>query len=700
MKRNLPVTQVEVHVPKNSYLVSITDLKGIITEANHTFVAVSGFSREELVGASHNIIRHPDMPRAAFADLWQTVERGIPWRGVIKNRCKNGDHYWVESMVVPLTKNEKVTGYMSVRSEASREAIMQAEAQYAKFQGPEKGPVTKLPAKGRAVPLSLRLGTIGLISIVALMVVVWSGLGALSNANERIQALRNEQLVPANLANRIVHLLGDSRAQAALAMQHEPSNPFVSAHDHPVSLHTDQTLRNDSEVIALVQDLGSRALSEDARPLIEQFSALNQRFIGEGLNPMRDAIAQDDFLRANRILLFTINPIYGELSKTADALVAELDRNATMSFEESQREYARSLRSALVIGGTTIVLIVLISVLTIRRIFAQMKSVRASLARIAEGDLTEHFSHFEDDEIGRIGVDVAITQTRLKVLLDHINQSVLNIEQQISTVRQEMKEVEEHSDAQHERVGSVAASTEEFSQSTAQVSESANETALAADRSKTLITRTTQAIDQSVAATGDVVSVVQGSSRSVHELKDVIGQIGVITQTIRAIAEQTNLLALNAAIEAARAGEQGRGFAVVADEVRTLSERTSQSTADIHAMVNTINAVTFTTVEAMDTAVSEVERGIGMMRESAAGLDAVVRASETVFQQAEHIATAAAQQATASSVVAQSMEEVSQLVEHNLSSASKASRACDELNDSATALRARVETFRIHDQGH
>ena len=130
MKINLPVTQIEKPYPRGKYLVSKTDLKGAVTYANDAFVELSGFTREELIGKNHNVVRHPDMPPQAFEDLWRTVEQGRPWRGTVKNRSKNGDHYWVDAFVVPVRKNDQTIGYMSVRSEPSRAQIQSAEELY------------------------------------------------------------------------------------------------------------------------------------------------------------------------------------------------------------------------------------------------------------------------------------------------------------------------------------------------------------------------------------------------------------------------------------------------------------------------------------------------------------------------------------------------------------------------------------------
>src|SRR5690242_6122694 len=128
MRNNQPVTQKEVPFPADQYLVSKTDLGGVITHANDAFVSISGYAHGELIGQNHNVVRHPDMPPQAFADLWQTVKSGLPWRGVVKNRCKNGDHYWVDALVVPVKKGGDITGYMSVRTPPSRDQIAAAEA--------------------------------------------------------------------------------------------------------------------------------------------------------------------------------------------------------------------------------------------------------------------------------------------------------------------------------------------------------------------------------------------------------------------------------------------------------------------------------------------------------------------------------------------------------------------------------------------
>ena len=124
------VTQNEYPLDDDTTLMSTTDIHSYITHANDTFVQVSGYPLDELTGQPHNMVRHPDMPKAAFADMWYTLQQGEPWSGIVKNRRKNGDHYWVRANAVPMVRHGKVTGYMSIRTKATAEEIATVEPLY------------------------------------------------------------------------------------------------------------------------------------------------------------------------------------------------------------------------------------------------------------------------------------------------------------------------------------------------------------------------------------------------------------------------------------------------------------------------------------------------------------------------------------------------------------------------------------------
>lgn len=163
----MPVTDNEVMMKERQLLVSKTDLKGIITFANADFIEISGFSEKELIGKNHNLVRHPDMPPAAFEDLWTTVKAGRPWVGFVKNRCKNGDYYWVKANVTPIRENGRVVEYMSVRTMPSRDEIAKTEALYKEMNSgkmPKKALLERLNVFSR-FKVGIKLGIVGVVFV-------------------------------------------------------------------------------------------------------------------------------------------------------------------------------------------------------------------------------------------------------------------------------------------------------------------------------------------------------------------------------------------------------------------------------------------------------------------------------------------------------------------------------------------------------
>ena len=171
MRNNQPVTQRERTFPAQQRLISTTNLKGQISYCNDAFVEVSGFTRDELIRAPHNLVRHPDVPPAVFEHLWQYLKQGRPWMGVIKNRCKNGDHYWVNAYVTPILENGKVVGYESVRTKPSEEQVRRAEALYARINAGK----TAIPRTDRWLPLLQAWIPFILISQIGFLIGYWMG---------------------------------------------------------------------------------------------------------------------------------------------------------------------------------------------------------------------------------------------------------------------------------------------------------------------------------------------------------------------------------------------------------------------------------------------------------------------------------------------------------------------------------------------
>lgn len=204
MKINMPVTSTEIVFDDNQFMLTKTDTKGMIIFANQDFVKISGFSESELVGSSHNIVRHPDMPVEAFADMWRSLKAGKPWTGMVKNRTKNGDFYWVEANASPILENNQVIGYLSVRRKPSRQQVDIAASAYRLFKDGQAKGLTILDGKvvsdasfnklkNKLGDLSVTQKILGIVSLSVGILAFQAGVGLyeLSKANHEILANSN-----------------------------------------------------------------------------------------------------------------------------------------------------------------------------------------------------------------------------------------------------------------------------------------------------------------------------------------------------------------------------------------------------------------------------------------------------------------------------------------------------------------------------
>jgi len=212
MRNNLPVTTVEKEFPAGEFIVSKTNLKGLITYVNRTFIEISGFVEAELIGQPHNLVRHPDVPPDAFEDLWQTLKKGMPWGGLVKNRCKNGDFYWVFANVTPIRENGQVTGYLSVRTKPTREQINAAENLYREMRegranvrivGGEvvaKGLVGAVKHAWGGITIRTRLSAVVAFLSLALLCVGGAGIVGLQDSSDAMKRIHEQRTVSAATA--------------------------------------------------------------------------------------------------------------------------------------------------------------------------------------------------------------------------------------------------------------------------------------------------------------------------------------------------------------------------------------------------------------------------------------------------------------------------------------------------------------------
>jgi aerotaxis receptor len=544
MRKNLPVTNVETLLPEGQFIYSRTDLKGRIAETNDAFCEISGFSREEMLGQPHNIVRHPDMPPAAFDDMWRTLKTGLPWGGLVKNRRKDGGFYWVVANVSPVRENGQVTGYQSVRSRPSREDIAGAQKIYAEINAGDKRWSIR---QGRAV--RARSSFVTMFLSLRVQMIFMGVLGLILGLTEI----------------------------------------FQPAPDHPL------------------------------------------------ISVLRKSLA---VFSAGYALYFVVYFVPR----------AERDLNS--------------------IG-------------------------RWLMSVLSTGDLKQRLSVSRGDRIGFVARQMEAFVSLVQATIQGIADTARQVRQSTREVEAGMSTATQSAEQQDEATSSAASAVEKVTVSIGEVTEYARSTHDVAISAGEVSNTGVQCTDEACQVISLLAETVKHSAGLVEALGQRSAEISQISGSIKEIADQTNLLALNAAIEAARAGEQGRGFAVVADEVRKLAERTAQATEEISTMIHLIQTETQKAVDGMCAGASQVEQGVELVHSAQEALQHITREMSGTIQRVNEISNVSGEQQASMTQLARNIEQVADMTRQNVAVVKQTHALVGELESSVNRMNKAVNQFVV-----
>ena len=715
---------VEKDVSKLGTIVSRTDLNGTILEANEAFVEAGGYTLDELIGQPHNILRHPDVPKAVFKDMWQTLQSGRPWVQVVKNRRKDGGYYWVEANVTPVFEQGKVIGFQSVRTAIDEPTKKAAQSLYQDINRGRKSikngyvinSMKRICIYDRFHPINLMLIFIAVlgamatliqagllklpVEIMALLSVLlfahaWAGkkyvFNRLGKAKAVIDKMREGDF------NGQVDFYGDhslSKLVASVkmmqiqlgAMYDDSQSKLVRSTRLKSALDTASTnimMVNQQGVVVYLNEQMQQFFEEHQQCIVESSAQFSKDLI---VNHKIVEVCDNDFFsdlsvrKQQEISIsdLTINlqviPVMSDTNQPIGSVIEWRDLTQQRKIE-SDLKFTLEMAS---IGHTDIHIdtealsgFYLDTSTKVNLLLSELNDIIESMVllmtKLAVGDMRGRL----DKELQG---SLAAMKGATNVSLDNLSSIIFYIKQSADIVKMAADESSKASLNLSDRTQQAAATLEQVNASMQMMSD------LQTENTQEL-TEVNVSAKQTVLENAKAKDALSATVQSIEEIQQTSEKISSIIGVIDSIAFQTNLLALNAAVEAARAGEHGRGFAVVAGEVRSLALKSAEAAQDIKHLIS--------------DSVAKVKEGVSMVNETNQAFEVVDDRVVQIGSAMDKVLVSIQDQQTSVTEIAHAINDLDSNIQSNAALVEQTSAASNSLKEQAALLNSETSKFQI-----
>jgi methyl-accepting chemotaxis protein len=537
--------------------------------------------------------------------------------------------------------------------------------------------------------IGVRLGIAFAVMVSLIVIMGVFGLNKLAGIQDQVEHIAK---------SNAVKLTAASNAQQAIALVYRSIDMLVLENKDASarSKYKDDLTTYRAKYAEAMKVLEEKETNEQGKAFIEKIKQAlaaaketNNKLIALAMDGKSDE-AHDMMVKQAIPLAAPINKAFSDMCDYQNKRIDFRYEEAVKGYKAARIGFIIAMLLAVVIAFGTALFITKSITTPLGKMVDLLKDIASG-----EGDLTKHLDESAKDEIGDASRWFNVFVEKLRGIISQISSTSSQVASAAIQLNATAEQIATGAEEVAAQASTVATAGEEMSATSGDIAQNCQMAAEGAQRASQTAQNGAEVVEKTVRVMGQIAEKVQESAKTVESLGARSDQIGAIIGTIEDIADQTNLLALNAAIEAARAGEQGRGFAVVADEVRALAERTTRATREIGEMIKAIQKETKGAVAAMEIGVHQVEAGTEEAAKSGLALQEILQQVNDVAMQINQVATAAEEQTATTSEISSNMMQITEVVQQTSHGAHESATAASQLSGNAEELQRLVRQFKL-----